>query len=128
MNTAGGTLVIRSAADLQLLLRGRTRWRAIALEASHLPPDEQARWQIRLARDYGACGCEMGEYFMAAGLIAIALLMWQTWGLIGWSWLDRGLWAVGILFAAALVGKLVGLLVAHLRLRRAVAELSARLV
>lgn len=65
---------------------------------------------------------------MAAGLLGIALLMWQTWGLADWSWLDRGLWAFGILFAAAFVGKVAGLLVAHLRLRRTVAELRARLV
>lgn len=127
MKAAGGTLVIRSAADLQLLLLGRTRWRTIELDAPHLPPDEQASWQARLARDYGGCGCETGRYFMAAGLLAIALLMWQTWGLVGWSWLDRGLWAFAILFAAAFVGKVAGLLVARLRLRQAVAELSARL-
>jgi hypothetical protein len=128
MKPAGGTLVIRNAADLQLLLPGRTQWRAIELYSPELPPDEQASWQDRLARDYGACGCETGRYFMAASLLGIALLMWQTWGLVDWSWLDRGLWAFGILFAAAFVGKLAGLLVARLRLRRTVAALSARFV
>jgi hypothetical protein len=127
VSSVGETLVIRRAADLGALRRSRTRWRAISLDAPSLPLEEQARWQSRLAHDYGGCGCETGRSFLLAGLIGIVALIWLTWGREDWSRLERGLWSAGIVFGAALLGKLVGLLAAHLRLRRSLQELSALL-
>lgn len=127
MKSASDPLVLRNTADLRVLLRGRTRGKTITLDTPQLPLDEQMRWQARLARDNGACGCETGERFSVVGLIAIVLLVWLTWGRADWSWLDRGLWAFGILLATGLAGKATGLWKARQRLRQSVAELSVRL-
>jgi hypothetical protein len=124
---ASGTLVIRGAADLQALRRGPPRWRAITVMAPALAPGEQARWQDRLAHDYGGCGCETGQYFMLAGLVGVAVLTWQTWSRDGWTWHQRGLWGFGLLVTAALLGKLAGLWVARRRLRRSISELGGLL-
>ena len=81
-------------------------------------PAENAAWERGLRRHLGACGCELGAAFVALVLGAFFLtragLGQRLSPQLG---AEIGIW-VGIGFAAALLGKLLGLARSRLALRR----------
>jgi hypothetical protein len=86
-----------------------------------LPPDAREQLRDRLERLRRDCGCHSGlalTLFVAAAWIihlaadGISVISWSAAGGIGW------------VFAAALCGKLLGLLWARIRLIRALADLE----
>lgn len=110
-------------------LVGLTVWRSLrprALGPIHIATDvlapERARaWEHRLNRLYRACGCEAAGMGLAAGLIIAAI----SWALsdapvTNAVALTRGL---VIVFAAAIIGKGIGLWRAQQRLNRLIAEI-----
>ena len=123
-------VVIETAADLRALQR-KTSYRDTAddiqLDVSHLDPDESERWERALNRYAFSCGCELGSAFLVAAIIAylgVRALQPLGLGAIGWQQVGIAL-AIGVV--AALVGKLVGLLYARIRLQLTVEGLHRRL-
>jgi hypothetical protein len=94
--------------------------------AALLPPDEAARWVERLDELHNECGCAVGARFFFTALVGYPAV---------WYWLLRpslpsplyaALVGVGVIFFAAGLGKLTGILLARRRLRLAVGSLQAR--
>ena len=86
---------------------------------------ERTRWESRLTALYNECGCHEGALgFVAAFPVLLALLLWSQ---PGFGLLEPGGLALLVVLplVGAIAGKLLGLAVGRLRLRRAVAELSA---
>jgi VIT1/CCC1 family predicted Fe2+/Mn2+ transporter len=95
--------------------------------AAALPPDEAARWVERLDELRDDCGCAVGARFFFATLLAYP----AAWYLLlraalptPWHAVPAGL---VLLFLAAGLGKLTGVLIARRRLRLATLSLQARL-
>jgi hypothetical protein len=112
---------IEDADDLRLL---RTRAVPDTARISLAGPLADSGLERTINHTYGACGCEAGSVFVVAAVIGCAagILRYGADGLLGW-------WhVVGYVVAAALAGKLLGIGVARVRLRRAITELERRLV
>lgn len=95
--------------------------RSIAVVDSNLPDDEARALERRLNRWYFACGCEQGSLAVLLTLItsvAAGLNAGFDGGLAWWC-------IVGYVMAAALVGKVLGLLYAKARLRGLYRRLDA---
>ena len=114
------TIAIRTASDLARLLEPRHGWRGISVEVPGLDGDAARSWSDRLAHDYSGCGCDTGQYFGIAGLIAAGSWLWFGSG----GWWGRGAGAFAILAFAAVAGKAAGLLIARRHLRRSIAALA----
>lgn len=91
------------------------------------PPDEAALWIDKFDELENECGCAVGARFFFAALLAYSAI---------WYWLIRpnhaSLWygaLIGfvVLFLAAGLGKLTGILIARSSLRRTARSLLARL-
>jgi hypothetical protein len=104
-------------------LQSRPRVR-IELDAPELTADEHDRWQKLLERSYNACGCELGAAALVAAFPLLAVLF--ATGALGLSlFTPLGLVVfVAAPIAAAILGKLVGVLRARRRLKRAIGDLS----
>jgi hypothetical protein len=97
----------------------------ILIDDPSLTSVQRAEWESRLSRLYNECGCHEGALgLLAAFPVLLALFLWRQ---PGFGLLDPG--GIALLVAlpllGAIAGKLLGLAVGRLRLRRAVAELSA---
>lgn len=123
-------ILLSSAEDLRALRVHpfQVRPRGLRLEAPSLPPSEAREWQGRLSRDYSDCGCGAGAAFTVAALAGCVLHVFfiRPGGARTLNWISIATGA-GILMAGALSGKILGLLAAHLRLKRTIAELLDRL-
>jgi hypothetical protein len=64
-----------------------------------------------------ACGCEVGSVFVFAALASLATAFLLGWRTPWWM-------AVAIVFGAAIIGKITGLVLAEWRLRAAIRRLS----
>ncbi len=97
----------------------------ILIDDPSLTTAEREAWQSRLTTLYNACGCHEGALGLVAA-IPLLLALW-LWPQRGFGLLEPGGLAllVGLPLFGAIGGKLLGLAVARVRLRRAVAELSA---
>lgn len=99
----------------------------VRASAAALPPDEAARWIEKLNKLQSECGCDFGaRVFFAALVIYPAVWYWLLRPRLSSFWY-AALIGVVVLFLAAGLGKLTGILVARLRLRLAVRRLQARL-
>ena len=85
------------------------------------PRVEQLR--ARLATLAAECGCTMGGVFLALALVA-AILYFLVRGSLG---LQSGLAALGLIILASIVGKLVGIGAARIRMVKLRRMLAARL-
>jgi hypothetical protein len=97
---------------------------AMKVSVDGATPAENAAWERGLRRHVGACGCELGAASVALVLGAFALtrvgLGHRLSPRLG---AEIGIW-VGVGFAAALVGKLLGLARSRLALRRIGREIA----
>jgi hypothetical protein len=124
------THVVRNSDDLdRVVLAGPalTPGRSIRLELAGLDPQERARWQSRLGRAYGVCGC-----ITSAGFATVALLGYPALALTVSLLRERSLWTrvllgVAIVVGAAVVGKVIGLAVGQAWLRLTVAAFRRHL-
>jgi hypothetical protein len=82
-----------------------------------------AELRSRVASLASDCGCSMGGIFLAAALTGAAIYFLIAGGL----GLSSGLLALAFVFAASVIGKLVGLAVARIRMLRLRRMLAARL-
>lgn len=86
---------------------------------------QREQFERRLAHELAACGCPEGSITVMVYLVAVSLL-----ALLGWLPLTSILAWVAIvvgLVAASLLGKVFGLTIAQVRLRRVIAELQTAL-
>ena len=121
-------LVIRTAKELEGL-RHRAARRGIdrvTLELG-LRDDETHRLETSLNRRLRSCGCEMGAVFVAVGLAAHLAAALLAPGPLRWPSLASTARFMSILLALALVGKILGLVVAEWRLRQEIVEAVRRL-
>jgi hypothetical protein len=86
------------------------------------PAERSLKSQLRLNQAAVDCGCATGSAFMAvAALLCVALLWMSSGSPFGADWAARAV-AIGVVLAAAVVGKLIGLVRAR---RRLIDELAA---
>jgi hypothetical protein len=101
--------------------------RSLQLRLSELDGHEARSWESRLNRHYRACGCGTSAAFLGVALcVGVALLAMRPGGVLAVGVLDLGLLAVAVI-GAGVVGKLVGLAVARVRLHVAIRALRRRL-
>jgi hypothetical protein len=115
--------VIRTAGDLATLLSlgARREIHRVTLDLA-LDSENERRLEATINGSLRSCGCQTGAAFvavaLAAGLVAVLLepsrIRWPEFGEV-WR-------ATVFLVALALVGKIVGLIIAEYRLRHAVRE------
>lgn len=117
------TRTIRTLAELRALrtFAGRRGLRAVVLELPDAPRGARQLESV-INRSLRSCGCELGAIFVAVAVGAVAvlaLLAPRAW----WSGAIV-LALLGGVFGMALVGKALGLLLAHRRLLAALAALE----
>jgi uncharacterized protein (TIGR03382 family) len=108
-------LRVRSRSDLARLTRSWNRFDRVDLVTDRLDADERERWERRLLSAYTECGCDAGGLTVLvalAGLVVFAVAFPRER-----TWTDAGLGLAATL-AAAVVGKVAGIAVARIRLRR----------
>jgi hypothetical protein len=93
------------------------------LRLPSLSAADNARWTERLTGLADECGCAMGARFATAYLVAAPFLAWGAIALRHWSVLWTIVTGVVVLVATAGVGKTFGILLARMRLHRAIGEL-----
>lgn len=115
--------VIKTAGDLTTLLSlgARQEIHHVTFDLA-LDRESERRLEATINGSLRSCGCQTGAAFvavaLAAGLVAVLLeparIRWPEFGEV---------WRVTVfLLALALVGKIVGLIIAEYRLRHAVRE------
>jgi hypothetical protein len=115
--------VIRTAGDLTTLLSRAARQEVhhVTLELV-LDPESKRRLEATINGNLRSCGCQTGAMFVAVALAAgLAAVLLQPARI---RWPESGeVWRVAVfLLALALVGKIVGLIIAEYRLRHAVRQ------
>ncbi len=117
-------LVLSSLADIESLRSSPERlWRLnrpIELRLQHIPQPEREQLEYRLNELSEACGCAQGS---AAGVIGIIIVIF--------AWIQRGYTltfrlvfiSLATVIFASLVGKLVGVISARIRLHHTLAKL-----
>jgi hypothetical protein len=108
-------LSVRSAGDLGRLARSWNRFDRVDLVTDRLDDDERERWERRLLSAYTECGCDAGGLAVVATLVGLVVFSIALPGERTWTNAGLGLAAT---LAAAFVGKLAGIAVARIRLRR----------
>jgi len=110
--------VVRGPADVEALLprAARRHVRRVRLEWPPLGDRERARTERRLARGLRACGCETGAAFVLLTLVALVAR-----GVPGAGGVAAGL---GVCLVSGVVGKLAGLAVAEVSVRRSLRRLA----
>jgi hypothetical protein len=121
---AGRVLRVREPDDLAALTRGRKRYDAVELATERLAAPERERWEERLATAHNECGCHAGGLALLAGLAVVAVVGIVSPGNLTWS---RALLGLSICVAAAVIGKLAGIVAAQVRLRRDVRRVASLL-
>ncbi|MCA9737924.1 MAG: hypothetical protein R3E98_01855 [Gemmatimonadota bacterium] len=121
-------MLIEHPIQVRILAEDVRPWRkgfkgTVALALTALSPEENLAFQTRLNRLFGACGCRTGAVGSLAALALVVI------GAVSGSDLGTaatvGMGSVAFLAGGAL-GKGVGLVHAHLQLRRTLAELYGR--
>lgn len=101
--------------------------RSLHLRLQGLDPNEARTWETRLNRHYGTCGCGTSAAFLSVALCgSVFVLATQPRGLLAAGAGDLGLAAIVVL-SAGIVGKLVGMAMARVRLHLTIRALRRRL-
>ncbi|HEX5706997.1 MAG TPA: hypothetical protein VFX96_06860 [Pyrinomonadaceae bacterium] len=97
----------------------------VRIETDAVARERADDWEKRLNRDYNACGCDTGSIVMLVGVGGyLAWLALRAGGLKSLGWGD--LWVgLGVAFASAVVGKLVGLAAARGRIEGTIREIKS---
>src|SRR6267142_1541998 len=134
MKTRGGkpwsrptarNLIIRSRRDVESLLQlGSDRGRlSVFVQISGLPREKSLEWEVKLNSFLHECGCSLGAKFVILALaVSILLQSFQSsWAIIHWpGFLLRTLAAA---FAAGGIGKLIGIGVARVQLKKVAGQI-----
>jgi hypothetical protein len=117
-------LHVRSQGDLGRLAWTWNRFDRIDLVTDRLDADEREQWERRLLSSYSECGCDAGGVAVLVALVGVFIVALALPGARTWTAAGLGLAAT---FAAAFVGKLAGVVVARVRLRRHVRHVRSLL-
>ena len=122
-------IVIRSAGQLAELRAGRLHPRrgGLRFELPGLDPAEGRRSAERIAELRAECGCGTGSWFacaMVAGVIAWTVIDPPAGGA---GTLQRLGISIGLILAAATIGKVVGLMRAFRAMRQEIDRIAERL-
>jgi len=112
--------VVTDVEQLRRLSRSRppaVPGRRVRLEVPELDARDRARWEARLSRWAGSCGCKSGAAFLLAWVLLWAAAV--VTGRLGLSMTTPVVFAAGCLLAS-LVGKVLGLVVGRVALRLSV--------
>jgi len=117
------TFIINDLYKLKKLLRFGPKYR-FSIQFSQLTQLENQTWQNRIEKHYDACGCEIGSAFVFAGIVIslifallnLSLLVASPWQLAGYF--------LGFLFIMGGIGKIIGLIYAHIKLKHEIMELT----
>ena len=77
----------------------------------------------RINQGLRSCGCATAAVFLCVAIVSLCLTFYKDAKTLGNTVGARVLVASAILISATLLGKMVGLLIAEIRLRRAIREL-----
>jgi hypothetical protein len=125
---SGARLTVRGAEDLALL--SRPRWArgigSIVLEIDAASDDPAAfeRPTAAINRELRACGCVTAAMFTVAALASLPAAGALPSASLPGDWWRWSALAFGYVLAAALVGKIVGLIVSEIKLARRLRELD----
>ena len=125
----GGTATIfvrnlSEAGTLQSRLKfWQLRYGQIRVAVPGMAEGEASKWSNRLTKDWTACGCEIAGLLTLLAMITCGLHLWSIKGVE----VGQVFAAVGVVFASALVGKIVGLAIAYTRLHWKLGRLGQRI-
>ncbi len=123
--------LIQGVSDLDELLRMqyfKRTFRTISPKLSMGGDDESQAWQAKIDRYQKMCGCELGSIFLFAALfLYLGYLVFRDHeiGAIWWQDLGTGF---AIVTASAVLGKVIGLAYAHIRVNRILRQIWDNLV
>jgi hypothetical protein len=114
-------IYINSAEQLHELKSIVKNFKKIELKLPYLNDLQNEAWEKRIQKEYFSCGCTTGSYFVGLGiLIAIIYLVYTL--TVGTS-ISIKMILITIV-GLAILGKLVGLFSAHIRLIRIIQSLG----
>ena len=112
---------INSIEQLQELKSITKPFKTIKLKLPFLDDLQNQSWGKLVHKEYFSCGCTTGSYFMGVGILCSLVYILYTFIVE----LPISIKTILILIiGAAILGKLVGLLSAHIRLLRIIQSLS----
>jgi hypothetical protein len=89
---------------------------------------ERHSWQTQLNKYKNDCGCSTGAIFLSVTLvIMIVLAVFTAFNSPMTATIKLSLIGIPVVFFSALVGKILGLIIAHLKFRRVCGKLLERL-
>jgi hypothetical protein len=89
-----------------------------------LATDQRRTWEENIHRHTHTCGCKEGQIALSLFVPAAGIAWFAGWMQLAMGW-RGGLEVFALLFVAALVGKIAGLVMARVRLRQTVREIAA---
>jgi hypothetical protein len=99
----------------------------VEISDTSLTEGERRRWEERLSRYYPACGCTFGKALLSLTVLVGAMGVLRQW------WITAVFPGATVAFVvtatplAALLGKIIGLFLGHIRMSRALRSLELRL-
>jgi hypothetical protein len=91
------------------------------------PEENSTQFEKRINKNLNACGCRTGEIFILLGMIGISLtIVLKPFGYTSLN-LEFFLFSSGIILFLAFLGKVMGLLIAHINLKRDLIRLQNRI-
>ncbi|GAA5222295.1 hypothetical protein GCM10025777_29260 [Membranihabitans marinus] len=96
----------------------------IKMNIGQLSQDENAQYEKYFNEYYNACGCEMGSFFCFVSILLYSIFEIFHNDNINWLTVRNG---VIIFFLSAGLGKIIGIFIAKMRLKKEVTELLHRL-
>ena len=110
----------------QLIKRKRTQFSgSIKLNLQQLGYKKAIEYERKLNDKYMACGCETGAIFCSVTLLGISLFAIFSNQVLEWTFIKN---ALLILFAAGLVGKIVGIIIARIQFKSLVREIEQQII
>jgi energy-converting hydrogenase Eha subunit A len=99
----------------------------VQISGTPLADDERRWWEDRLSRYYPACGCGFGAALMSLTALVSTLAALRQWWMSAVFPQTAVALAVGATAIAAIGGKIIGLLLGHVRMSHALRSLELRL-
>lgn len=116
-------LIIRTRSELVTLSKFHRfslmpRHESIILEFGELTKDEKTSWEKKLTRLYNDCGCSLGAVFLLCSLVSFAVhfILFPLWSIL--HILEYVLITVFSSVIASFAGKVLGILMGHIRFQK----------
>jgi hypothetical protein len=120
-------MVVVTLADLHRLRSGGSaslRRRKLRLALPELSPSESQSWELQLNREAGECGCKTGGLFLVLTALALLIVVLHQPSLLLNTPVRSAALGAAALVASGVLGKMIGLVLARARFRRAITDLS----